>query len=159
MEELSNKTGETTYIGMLHGTEMIITQAVLGKFGTRTHHGIGDRLPLYSDAIGKCLLAFQNKEERARIIANLSFEKKTDHTITSLDLFDEELDCITKNGYSMDNEEGEIGVRCIGAPIYKENQVIAAIALSGPSVRLCREKDSGHIEMVKACAKAISETL
>ncbi len=159
MEQLSNKTGETTYIGMLHGTEMIITQAVQGNYATRTHHEIGDQLPLHTDAIGKCLLAFQDREEQTRIIGKLSFDKKTEHTITSLDLFCKELDHIKMNGYSLDNEEGEVGVRCIGAPIYKGNQVIAAIAMSGPSVRLCQEKDTTHIELVKECAKVISETL
>lgn len=159
MDELSKETGETTYIGMLQGTEMMITQAVHGKYPTRTHHEIGDRLPLHADAIGKCLLAFQDKEEQGRIIEKLPFDKKTEHTITSVHLFLEELDRIKKNGYSLDNEEGEIGVRCIGAPIRKGDQVIAAIALTGPSVRMSREKDTTHIDLVKACAKAISESL
>nr|WP_237691089.1 IclR family transcriptional regulator [Paenibacillus caui] len=159
MEKLSHETGETTYIGMLQGTEMMIAQAVQGKYATRTHHEIGDRLPLYADAIGKCLLAFQDEDEQNRIIETLSFEKLTEHTITSLPLFREELNRIKKNGYSLDNEEGEIGVRCIGAPIRKGGQVIAAIALSGPSVRMSEEKDPSHTALVKACASAISETV
>nr|WP_274520436.1 IclR family transcriptional regulator [Paenibacillus beijingensis] len=159
MDRLSSETGETTYIGMLQGTDVMITQAVQGKYATRTHHEIGDRLSLHADAIGKCLLAFQDKKEQIRIMDQLSFDQKTEHTITSLQLFHEELDRIKTNGYSLDNEEGEIGVRCIGAPIRKGDQVIAAIALTGPSVRMSREKDAFHIELVTACARAISETL
>lgn len=159
MDQLSSETGETTYIGMLHGTDMMITQAVQGKYATRTHHEIGDRMPLHVDAIGKCILAFQDKEEQTRIIDTLSMKKQTENTITSIDLFHKELDRIKENGYSLDNEEAEIGVRCVGAPIYKEDEVIAAIAISGPSVRVCKEKDIAHIELVKACAKAISATL
>ncbi|UMV48361.1 IclR family transcriptional regulator [Paenibacillus macerans] len=159
LDQLSRETGETAYIGMLQGTEMMITQAVPGKYATRTHHEAGDRLPLHADAIGKCLLAFQGREEQNRIIEQLSLEKLTEHSITSRELFREELERIRQNGYSLDNEEGEIGVRCIGAPIRKGDQVIAAIALSGPSNRLCRDKDPVHIRMVKDCARAISETL
>ncbi|WP_181444488.1 IclR family transcriptional regulator [Bacillus sp. 03113] len=159
MDELSNKTGETSYIGMLQGAEIMITQAVQGKYATRTHHEIGDRLALHTDAIGKCILAFQDIEEQIRIIDELSLDQKTEHTITSADLFRKELDCIKKNGYSLDNEEAEIGVRCVGAPIYKGDQVIAAIAISGPSVRMSKDKDAIHIDLVKACARAISATL
>lgn len=159
MDELSQETGETTYIGILQGTEMIITQAVQGKYATRTHLEVGDRLSLHADAIGKCLLAFQEKEEQSRIIASLTLEKRTDYTITSLDQFLEELDRIKKNGYSLDNEEGEIGVRCVGAPILKGDQVIAAVAISGPSVRVSKEKDQVHVELVRKCAKAISASL
>lgn len=159
MDQLSRETGETTYVGMLQGTEMMITQAVQGKYATRTHHEIGDRIPLHVDAIGKCLLAFQDEEEQARIMAQMSFEKLTEHSITSPELFREEISLIRKNGYSLDNEEGEIGVRCIGAPIRKGDQVIAALALTGPSVRLSKDKDPVHIELVKACAKAISDAL
>ncbi|RXZ83007.1 IclR family transcriptional regulator [Paenibacillaceae bacterium] len=159
MDKLSKDTGETTYIGMLQGAEVVITQAVLGKYATRTHHEIGNRLSIHVDAIGKCILAFQDHETQSRIIANMSLDKRTEHTITSQELFLEELSHINKNGYSLDNEEGEIGVRCIGAPIRKGNKVIAAIAMSGPSVRLCKDKDSTHIALVKACAEGISQLL
>jgi IclR family KDG regulon transcriptional repressor len=159
MEQLSKETGETTYIGMLQGTEMMIIQAVPGRFATRTHLETGDRLPLHADAIGKCLLAFQEEEETLRIASSLTFEKRTDYTITSLDMFLEELRQIRDNGYSIDNEEGELGVRCVGAPICKGDQVIAALAISGPSVRVSKEKDKTHIDLVKACAKAISASL
>ncbi|ALC83239.1 MULTISPECIES: IclR family transcriptional regulator [Bacillus] len=159
MDKLSQETGETTYIGMMQGTEMMITQAVQGKYATRTHLEVGDRLSLHADAIGKCILAFKEKDEQSRIINSLTFEKRTDHTITSLDLFLEELDRIKKNGYSLDNEEGEIGVRCVSAPIYKGDQVIAAVAISGPSVRVSKEKDEAHVELVKKCAKEISASL
>ncbi|MBP3038200.1 IclR family transcriptional regulator [Bacillaceae bacterium Marseille-Q3522] len=159
MDELSTKSGETSYVGILQGTEMVISQAVQGKYATRTHHEIGDRISLHTDAIGKCLLAFQDKKEQKRIMDNLILDKKTDNTIVSLDLLYKELDQIRKNGYSLDNEEGEVGVRCVGAPIYKENEVIAAVAIAGPSVRMSIEKDAAHINMVKACANAISETI
>ncbi|MGG6313226.1 IclR family transcriptional regulator [Paenibacillus macerans] len=159
MDRLSRETGETTYIGLLQGTEMMIAQAVSGKYATRTHHEIGDRLPLHVDAIGKCLLAFQTEAERERIIGQLAFSRLTEHSITDPGLFRNELERIRQNGYSLDNEEGEIGVRCIGAPIRKGDQVLAAIALSGPSVRLSKDKDPEHIELVKACARSISETL
>lgn len=159
MDQLSQETGETTYIGMLQGAEVMITQAVQGKYATRTHLEVGDRLSLHADAIGKCILAFQEKEEQSRIIDSLTVEKRTNHTITSHDLFLKELDRIKMNGYSLDNEEGEIGVRCVGAPIYKGDQVIAAVAISGPSVRVSKEKDEIHVKLVKKCAKAISATL
>lgn len=159
MDELSKNTCETIYIGMLFGTEIIITQAVIGKYATRTHLEVGDRTTIHADAIGKCILAFLDKEEQKRMIGNLSLTKKTEKTITSTELFQEELNRIKSNGYSIDDEEDEIGVRCVGAPIYKGEQVIAAIALSGPSVRISKEKDPEHVSMVKACAEAISKSL
>lgn len=159
MDRLSKETGETTYIGILHGVEVVISHAFPGKYVTRTHHDIGDRMPLHVDAIGKCLLALENPERQAWILNNMPLDQKTEYTITSQELFREELAHIKANGYSLDNEEGEYGVRCIGAPITQGGRVIAAIAISGPSARLSRDKDALHISLVKKCAEDISNLL
>lgn len=159
LNKLSKDTGETTYIGVLHGTEVVISHAFPGIYATRTHHEIGDRLPLHVDAIGKCLLAYENGEQQSWILEHLALERKTEHTITSTELFQEELDNIKAMGFSLDNEEGEYGVRCIGAPIRQGSRVIAALAISGPSARLSKDKDELNIARVKKCADELSALL
>ncbi|WP_353615556.1 IclR family transcriptional regulator [Bacillus sp. FJAT-27264] len=159
MDKLSKTTGETSYIGMLHGTEVVITHAISGMYATRTHHVIGDRKPIRGDAIGKCLLAYQSEELQSWILENMSLEKQTEHTITSQEKFREELSNIKVKGYALDDEEGECGARCIGAPIWKDGKVIAAIAISGPTTRVSKEKDDYHIEQVTSCAQEISNLL
>lgn len=159
MDKLSKKTGETSYIGMLHGTEVVISHAIAGMYATRTHHEMGNRKPIRGDAIGKCLLAYQGEELQSWILENMSLEKHTEHTITSPEKFREELSKIKIKGYALDDEEGEYGARCIGAPIWKDGKVIAAIAISGPTTRVSKEKDDYHIEQVTTCAQEISNLL
>lgn len=159
LDKLSKDTGETTYIGMLHGTEVVITHAMPGIYATRTHHEIGDRKRIRGDAIGKCLLAYQGEELQSWILDNMSIEQQTENTITSPVKFREELNTIRARGYSVDDEEGECGARCIGAPIWKDGKVIAAIAISGPTTRVSKERDPYHIEQVTQCAQEISNLL
>ncbi|BCG58782.1 IclR family transcriptional regulator [Paenibacillus sp. URB8-2] len=159
MSHLSRITNESVYVGILRGTEVMTTQVVSGQYTTRSHSEIGSKSNINHDAIGKCILAFQKEDVQRRIIQAMPFVERTEHTIIDRHQLEEELRRIKESGYALDNEEGEIGVRCIAAPIVKNGKVFAAVALSGPSVRLSKEKDETHIRLVRQCADEISQTL
>jgi IclR family KDG regulon transcriptional repressor len=76
-----------------------------------------------------------------------------------VDSFFTELERIKAAGYSVDNEETEPGVRCIAAPIWRGGRVAAAVAISGPSVRVSEEKDEENSEIVRRFSQQISASL
>jgi IclR family transcriptional regulator, KDG regulon repressor len=159
MQKLSEETKETIYAGILHHKQMVTTQVVNGQYSTRTHSEVGNKKPLHANAIGKCILAYQEDSVQKSILHELSLEAYTDRTITELDELEADLALSKERGYAVDDEEREPGVRCIAAPIFRKGKIMAAIALSGPSFRISQEKDEEHAALVKQCAEQISQAI
>jgi len=92
---------------------------------------IGKRIPLHSTAVGKEMLAFQSPEEIERLLKDYQFTQHTANTITDKEILLRELKKVRQQGYAVDNQENEQGVRCIAVPIRNfDNKVIAAISIS-----------------------------
>lgn len=102
---------------------------------------IGKRNPMYCTATGKAILAFLPEEEVLKVWNSSKIVKMTGNTITDFILFKKELHNIRQNGYAVDNEENELGVRCVAAPIFDfKGDVAAAISVSGPVNRITDDK-------------------
>lgn len=116
---------------------------------------VGSSSDIHVSSVGKCLAAFSQDLDINKF---KSLKRYTKNTLTNLDDFLEELEKVKKDGYAIDNEEQEIGLTCIGAPILDKNgNAIAAISMSGPTVRM-KEDDFQHkIERLKEIASEISE--
>lgn len=97
---------------------------------------VGSSNDVHSSSVGKCLLAF-NKDIDLKKISHMPLRKHTKNTIDNWDDFFIELDNVKEKGYALDNEEQEIGLFCIGAPILdRRGNAIAAISISGPTARI-----------------------
>jgi DNA-binding IclR family transcriptional regulator len=84
----------------------------------------------------------------------------TPHTLTSVQDLMRELNIVQKQGYAMDDEECELGARCVAAPIYDfENRIVAAISVSGPVSRITRKRVSELAPMVIEAANKVSEMM
>jgi len=84
----------------------------------------------------------------------------TEFTITTLARFQAELDRVRRNGYGMDNEEFELGLRCVGAPVRDHSaMVIAAISVTGPVIRLTEDRMPGLAALVVEVAAELSAGL
>lgn len=117
---------------------------------------IGSSIDAHASSVGKCLLAF-SKDIDLEKYSNKPLRKYTENTLTNWDDLIDELEKVRKNGYAIDNEEQEIGLTCIGAPVLDGNgNAIAAISMSGPSSRLKVEDFETKITRVKETAQNIS---
>ncbi|PKG23351.1 IclR family transcriptional regulator [Niallia nealsonii] len=153
-DEFKELTGETIFIGVLNGTNVLATHVILGRYPTRTHFEKGDKHLVYQSAVGKCILAFQP----AKIQDVFKNKVKSDLPADSKSFF-KELEQIKEGGFAVDNEKAEIGVRCVAAPIWRDGRVIAGIAISGPSVRVSKEMDEKNGELVKLFSQKITDSL
>lgn len=136
LEKLRDITGETANLTVLDNEEIVYVAQEESNRLIRMFTKIGARIPLYCSAAGKVLLAFQLKEKQTSIIESLNFNRFTEKTVTDIESLKEELKIIKEKGYAFDDEERELGVSCIAAPIFDFNgEAIAALSISGPTSR------------------------
>lgn len=120
---------------------------------------IGSSSDVYSSSVGKCLLAFKNDIDLNNL-SKIKFKKYTKNTIDNLDGLITELENVRNQGYSIDNEEREIGLYCIGAPILdKSGNAIASISMSGPTARMKNGDLNNKISSLVAVSKEISSVV
>lgn len=137
MRQLSDLASETINLSIHQGTEILYIAQVEGPQSIRMKCTIGSRNPLHCTAMGKALLAFLPNEERISLLERLVLAPYTAATITARDLLCRELANVGKQGFAIDDEEREAGVRCVGAPIFDHTgHAFAAISISGPAYRL-----------------------
>jgi DNA-binding IclR family transcriptional regulator len=165
LADLSAAVGETVHIATLRMAEVIHLDGEVPDQLVLTASRIGLRLPANCTALGKVLLAGLEPEARVQFIKELSaeggFTAKTSSTIVDPDKFSEHLSSVAIQGFGVDLEEYEVGLRCVAAPVYNETgQVVAAISVSGPSFRLTEDQLLGTVtQSVVDAAERLSRNL
>ena len=156
---LSKLSSETIHLCVLENAQLVYLQKIESTHSLKVTmmSRVGQSTPLYCTGVGKVLLAYQNIEKIQRYLRNTKFEKFTAHTIVDPYDLTLELEKVRSSGIAHDNEEHELGVRCVAAPIFNQaGNVIAALSISGPTVRMVSEKLKFMRELVKNAASEIS---
>jgi len=110
--------------------------------------------------MGKAMLAFQPEDVIEQIVAKIRFVRYTPKTICSGDVLLKALERVRRRGYAIDDEEIELGVRCIGAPIFNEHhRALAAVSVSGPASRITVQSVPAIAEHLLRCCREISASL
>jgi DNA-binding IclR family transcriptional regulator len=117
LQQLAQRTGETTQLVTLSGTQALVLDVCDGPRLVRIAQGPGALLPLHCTASGKVMLAFGLRARLEAIVAK-GLESRTPNTLTTLAELEAELDRIARLGYAVDDEECYEGVRCLAAPVY-----------------------------------------
>jgi IclR family transcriptional regulator, KDG regulon repressor len=126
----------------------------------RMDRAIGRRVPAYCTALGKILLAGLNKDQLNQYIKEVSLAKNTKNTITSKRNLRDHLAEARKQGYAIDDEELDYGIRCIAAPIKNHSRdTIASISIAGPSTRMTLEKIGNMKKPIMETVLKISKQL
>lgn len=157
---LSNETKETVNLGVLDGHELLYLEVIESPHSFRMASQAGMRRPLNCTALGKTLLAFLPDENREELLPLLTFERATPRTIPNLARFRKELARVVQEGYAIDDQETDMGARCVAAPILDASgSVTAAISVSGPVTRIGRDRIQAYALATKKAARAISAQL
>lgn len=160
IKDLVDQYRETVHLVVFDKGDVVYIDKTEGDRAIRILSQVGNRLPMYCTGVGKCMMAFLPEEYLQKYILNNELKAYTEFTITDKKKLMEQLEVIRQQGYAFDKEEIEIGLRCIAAPIknYK-NEIVAAISLSGPSMRMDEETMKALVEPVKQTALNISRNL
>ncbi len=157
---LSSETKETVNLGVLDGYDVLYLEVIESPHSFRMASQPGMHRPLNCTALGKALLAFLSTEQREEILPMLTFERATPRTIPSLGRLRKELTRVVQQGYAMDDQETDLGARCVAAPILDESgTVAAAISVSGPITRISRDRIQAYALATKKAARTISAQL
>ncbi len=156
---LSAQTQETAHLAVPYGNDVIYIAKVDSPHSLRLASRIGARSPMHCTSLGKAILAFLPPDQLEKSIQE-GLPKRTCNTLTSPEALRAELERVREQGYAIDDQENEVGVRCIGAPIFDyTGQVIGAISVSGPASRMTMEKSIEYAPLVKQAAQAVSKRM
>jgi IclR family KDG regulon transcriptional repressor len=159
LRRLVEQTQETVHLVVLEGHRAVYIDKVEGTHAMTISSRIGQRAKMHCTGVGKALLAHMYENDISFVLSH-ELEKFTDNTIIDPENLREHLSGIRRAGYAIDDEEIEIGLRCVAAPIFNShNQAFAAISMSGPSGRITRERLGELSKLVCGTAREISRQL
>jgi DNA-binding IclR family transcriptional regulator len=157
---LMDKTKETVHLAVLDGDRVLYLEKVEGPHALRMPSRVGRHITTYCTSLGKAMLSCLEETDVKRMLQSQPFKVLTPNTIRNLDLLLTDLRATRKRGYSIDDEEIEIGLRCVGAPIYDHTmRMVGAISVAAPSARLTTRKLPAFGWMVLEVAEEISKEL
>ena len=160
LTRIMDETKETVHLAVLDEDQVLYLDKVEGPHALRMPSRVGRRIPTYCTSLGKAMLSCLDDQEVKNIFRDQVLRPCTANTIKTLNQLLADLRMIRKRGYSIDDEEIEIGLRCVGAPIRDyTGAMVGAISTAAPSARLSAQKIPGVGKFVMAVAAEISEQL
>ena len=157
--DLREKVNESVHLAILDGTEIMYVYNLESTHAIRMRSDIGVRKPAYCTAEGQAILAFAAKEVVDQAIA-AGLKPRTPNTITSPERFLKALAAVRQRGCAIEDEESELGMVCVAAPIRDDAGAVAGRwASRGPVSRLSKKAVAGIIPHVIATAEQVSARL
>jgi len=137
MQSLHEKIGEAINLGIRDEDEIIYVERTAGgRSLVRVVYLVGGRAPLHLTSLGKLFLAADSIANVRTYAKRTGLPGKTPHSLTSLTSLEKELEKIRRHDLAYDNEEAEIGLRCVASPIRnEEGTIVAALSISSPTDR------------------------
>jgi DNA-binding IclR family transcriptional regulator len=157
MKNLHDTIDESINLGIRDQDEIVyIERTSSGRSLVRVVYLVGGRAPLHLTSLGKLFLAAGSSAELRAYAKRTGLPGKTPHSLTQLAALEKELDKIRRHDLAYDNEEAEIGLRCLASPIRDDQgSIVAGLSISAPTDR----HDPSWVAQIKAAAEAISNAL
>jgi DNA-binding IclR family transcriptional regulator len=125
-----------------------------------TMQKVGFTAPMHCTGSGKLMLLNYDEEQLETFLRVRKLPQFTPYTLCTREAFFAELDSVRKNGYSFDNQEGTLGMRCIAVPIYDHTgHIVAGISVSGPIARMSDDMIGRNFHYLLGAGRKISECL
>lgn len=160
LRALVDATGMTAHLAVLDRDEVRVLAKVDRPGAHRIATWVGKRMDVHCTSLGKCLIAFLPEAEIDRVISVRGLLRHNEHTIVSPARLKLDLARTRALGYALDDQEEELGGRCVGAPVRnRDGHVVAAVSVSGSVDVITPETIGDLARQVKATALAISREL
>ncbi len=160
MRELMEETGETANLAIADGSDVVFLSQVESHNPIRAFFQPGTRGAIYASGIGKALLSEMERRAIEKLLRNSGLKEFTPKTLTSPDELFADLEKTKQRGYSFDDEERYLGMRCVAAPIYNPyGEAIAGISISGPIIRFNDSQVFEFGPIVKRAANKVTKMI
>ena len=158
---LMNDTNETVHLSILERNMIFFIDRVECHQTIRSQPKIGMRVAPHLSSSGKVFLAYLQPNKQKRILSEIEFSAWLPNSIKDIGVLQKELEAIKAQHFAIDDEEGELGQRCVAAPVFDHTgSITAAVSISGPTTRLTNENLVNHYSaFVIATANEISIAL
>ena len=158
LARLVEASGETSNLAVLEDDRVVYLAQAPGRHRVRMFTEVGRRVLPHTTAVGKVLLAWQDETQVRRVIARLGLPRHTARTITDPATFLAELAHVRVQGFALDDEEEEEGVRCVAVPVGPGQTAVAAVSVSGPASRVQRD-DPALVAKMREVAAELAASL
>lgn len=148
-------TGETANLAVLEGRAMVYVAQAPSPHTLRIFAEVGRRVPLHSTAVGKVALAGLQPDAATALLAGRELEPRTPHTLPNVSAVCAELERVREQGYALDDEEQELGVRCVAVPVPLEGLSVA-LSVSGPTERMTRAQAAAVVDDLRRIAAELA---
>lgn len=161
MKNISQSLGETVNLSIEENRAVVYLEVVQCAWRALSiTQRIGKAAPLHCTGVGKLFMLGYTREQLQHLYEEKGFAKYTENTVTTLEQMQEQLDEIRRQGYAIDNEECEVGIRCIAVPIRDyTGKMVAGLSVSGPASRMTFESIQEKIPYLFEVAGEISKRL
>ncbi|WP_342361073.1 IclR family transcriptional regulator [Terrarubrum flagellatum] len=160
MHQLGEDSGETVNIAIENDDHVVFLSQLESHHSIRAFHRPGANAPMHASSLGKAILAAMDEEPVSQILYRVGLPKFTANTIVDPTALAADLAFVRRRGWAIDDEERAEGMRCVGAAIFNEHgEVMGAISVSGPTVRVTDERLGELGPMVKRAAAEITERI
>jgi IclR family transcriptional regulator, acetate operon repressor len=141
LRRLRDQTRETANLGIVEDSEIVLINQMPSREINRAISPVGGRTPMTASGMGKAVLSSYSRDAVEALLQRRAMTRITAKTITSPLTLDGQLERIKRDGFSVDDEEYRLGLRCVAAPVYdSRNEVVCAISVSGTPARLPDER-------------------
>lgn len=155
LSALRMRTGLTVHMAILEQNEAVVI-AKQSAPRDAVASWVGKRMELHCTGLGKVLLAYQTPEAIDRLLSEHRLGRHNENTIVNPKRLREDLSRVEQLGYALDDEEDEIGVRCIGMPVFVNGKTpVAAISLAGTTNEICPENFNSLVAEMKRAASTL----
>lgn len=157
MRELHKRIQQPVNLSVRQGDEIIyVERAYSERSGMQVVRAIGGRAPLHLTSVGKLFLSADDAQRIRAYATRTGLHGQTKNSITQLPALERELARVRQVQYALDNEELELGVRCMACGVYDDQgKLVAGLSISAPASRL----DEAWLTPLQATARGISDTL
>lgn len=160
LKGLMEDSGETANIGIEDDGDVVFISQVESHAPMRAFFRPGRRGPIHASGIGKAIIATWSDTEIAKTLNSKTLTRFTGHTLDTLPALIADIREIRYRGWSIDDEEHTLGMRCIAAPIFNEyGEAIGGISISGPTVRIDDAKLAGFGPIVRRAADELTRAI
>lgn len=160
MRRLMESTGETANLGVEKEGQVLFLSQIETHANIRAFFPPGSLSPMHSSGIGKALLAFMDQDRLNRVLASADLQTFTERTIVDSNVLRADLEDTRARGFSIDDEEKNMGMRCIAAPVFDLNgEAVAGLSVSGPTSRVSLEETDRLSREVIDAARQLTEAI
>jgi IclR family transcriptional regulator, KDG regulon repressor len=159
LRKLAEQTMETVKLGVLSNGQMLVVFAIESPHQLHTRGDVGRRWCLHSSGLGKAILAALPLEEALELIQRQGMQRFTSRTITDIHKLEANIREARVQGYALDWEENEPGVRCLASGVRGAFGIVAAVSVSGPRLRITEKTSRELALLVVEAARNIAGAL